>query len=114
MKLGVGYHFGEWWGQGIRRGYGLAEKRFSLFNTSKWYDDSVRPSCCRVVPILYRGLFDTNVIVETLESLKLNGSVAAPGFMRPEGVVIFHTASGVMFKKTIEKDEMPKRLIGEE
>src|SRR5436305_1822690 len=34
MKLGVGHHFGEWWGSGIQRGYGLTkgEKRFSLFN----------------------------------------------------------------------------------
>lgn len=31
--LGPGYHYGEWWGQGIQRGYGLKERRFSLFNT---------------------------------------------------------------------------------
>ena len=38
LKLGPGRHFGEWWGSGIQRGYGLAkgEKRFSLFNVSKW------------------------------------------------------------------------------
>src|SRR4051812_11997087 len=27
FKLGVGRHFGEWWGNGIQRGYGLKEKR---------------------------------------------------------------------------------------
>ncbi len=34
LKLGAGRHFGEWWGSGIQRGYGLqkGEKRFSLFN----------------------------------------------------------------------------------
>jgi len=32
LKLGPGRHFGEWWGQGIQRGYGLKEKRLSLFN----------------------------------------------------------------------------------
>ncbi len=38
--LGVGLHFGEWWGSGINRGYGLpkGEKRFSLFNTSRYAD----------------------------------------------------------------------------
>ena len=41
MTLGVGFHYGEWWGQGIQRGYGLKEKRFSLFNTSRWSDDTV-------------------------------------------------------------------------
>src|SRR4051812_25155287 len=34
--LGPGRHYGEWWGNGIQRGYGLKAKRFSLFNTSRW------------------------------------------------------------------------------
>src|SRR4051812_31897860 len=36
MKLGPGRHYGEWWGAGIQRRYGLKEKRFSLFNVSRW------------------------------------------------------------------------------
>ena len=48
LRLGHGRHFGEWWGQGIQRKYGLSEKRFSLFNVSRWADD--RPKCCHVVP----------------------------------------------------------------
>ena len=36
LKLGVGFHYGEWWGQGIQRGYNLKEKRFSLFNVQRW------------------------------------------------------------------------------
>lgn len=28
--------------------------------------------------------------------------------MTPEGVVVFHSAQGVLFKKTLEKDEEPK------
>jgi hypothetical protein len=38
MTLGPGRHFGEWWGLGIQRGYGLQEKRFSLFATHRWRD----------------------------------------------------------------------------
>src|SRR6476660_3621224 len=34
--LGPGDHYGEWWGQGTQRGYGLKEKRFSLFNAPRW------------------------------------------------------------------------------
>lgn len=109
MKLGVGWHYGEWWGSGIQRGYGLKEKRFSLFNVSRWADDAVRPACCHVVPELWRGIFDTNIINEQLDILKRTGSRAAHGFMRPEGIVIYHTAKGFLFKKTIEKDEVPKR-----
>ena len=111
LQLGPGKHFGEWWGMGIQRGYGLAEKRFSLFNTSRWTEN--RPACCSVVPILYQGCFDTLSVNICLEQLKDEGSRAAPGFMRPEGVVIFHIAANMMFKKTIEKDDMPKSLSKE-
>lgn len=106
--LGPGRHFGEWWGSGIQRRYGLNEKRFSLFNTSRWNDDMVRPKCCHVVPVLYEGLFDTIMIQECLNELKRSGSRAAPGFARPEGIVIFHKAANLCFKQTIEKDEEPK------
>lgn len=106
--LGVGSHFGEWWGMGIQRKYGLPEKRFSLFNTHRWADDAVRPKCCHVVPVLYEGMFNTDEIQHTLEHLAIQGSQAAPGFMKPEGIVIFHKAANMLFKKTIEKDEEPK------
>lgn len=105
--LGVGTHYGEWWGAGIQRRYGLAEKRFSLFNVARWTDD-VRPACCHVVPTLYRGAFDSREIDRVLGDLAERGSFAAPGFMKPEGVVVWHTAARVMFKRTIEKDAEPK------
>ncbi len=107
LLLGVGQHFGEWWGQGIQRGYGLTEKRFSLFNASRWGDDAVRPECCHVVPTLYAGSFDTGAVDSCLRLLT-DGSIAAPGFKNPEGVIVFHTASGHLYKKTIQKDEAPK------
>lgn len=113
LKLGPGRHFGEWWGKGIQRNYGLNEKRFSLFNTIRWNDDSVRPSCCHVVPVIKEGIFDTNMILEALSLLEKNGSYAAPGFMNPEGIVVFHTASNMMFKKTIKHDDIPKSKIRE-
>lgn len=102
-ELGPGRHFGEWWGQGIQRNYGLKEKRFSLFNVSRWNKDNI-PDCCNIVPILYEGIFDTNKIEDVLNELKVNGSKAAPGFMKPEGIVIYHTQANIMFKKTIEND----------
>ena len=107
--LGPGRHYGEWWGGGIQRGYGLREKRFSLFNVSRWNDSNV-PPCCSVVPTLYRGMFDFDAIGGCLRLLETGGSLASPGFMRPEGIVIYHTHSGVLFKKTLEKDEAPKGL----
>lgn len=108
LTLGPGSHFGEWWGAGIQRRYGLTEKRFSLFNVGRWGE--LRPACCHVVPVLYRGNFDTAAIEECLNRLRAEGSVAAPGFMNPEGVVVFHLAGRVGFKKTLHKDELPKAL----
>ena len=110
LKLGPGRHFGEWWGQGIQRRYGLDHKRFSLFNVDRWTDD-VRPACCLIVPVLYKGAFDTATIEGVLKYLAANGSCAAPGFMKPEGIVVWHVAANFGFKKTIEKDEVPKSLL---
>jgi len=129
VHLGPGRHFGEWWGKGINRNYGLADRQFSLFNVSRW-DQSVYkklnadkmdkgkpvevppwvppPLGCEVVPVLYHDAFYTDAVRDNLECLRLDGSVAAPGYMNPEGIVIFHTASGHLYKKTVENDEKPK------
>jgi len=110
LKLGPGRHFGEWWGSGIQRGYGLKEKRFSLFNIKKWADNSKRPKCCYVVPLIYTGPFDTDHINDVIAELAYFGSFAAPGFMRPEGIVIFHSAGSYLFKKTVLNDEKGKEI----
>lgn len=122
LQLGPGRHFGEWWGGKIQRGYGLTEKRFSLFNTSRWLDthhhigDPLEPvgklqwapPCCHVVPVLFQGMFSDRVVDNMVNLLRERGSHAAPGFMQPEGIVAYHVATGVLFKKTLEKDEAPK------
>jgi hypothetical protein len=106
--LGPGYHYGEWWGNGINRGYGLAEKRFSLFNVSRWGNTdatNVRPSCCDVVPVLGETAgFEKDAANDILAELRIHGSRAAPGFMKPEGVIAYHTAAGQYFKVTCERD----------
>jgi hypothetical protein len=109
VELGVGKHYGEWWGVGIGRKYNLFERRFSLFNTSRWKDQPL--TVCQLVPVLYEGPFNTAIIQDCLNELVKTGSKAAPEFMKPEGVVIFHKASQYVFKKTIEKDSEPKGLV---
>jgi hypothetical protein len=106
LALGPGRHYGEWWGSGIQRGYGLekGEKRFSLFNVHRWSGDE-RPACCSVVPTLYQGAFVTDAVETALADLRANGSRAAPGFMKPEGVIVFHPQGRIFFKKTVERDE---------
>lgn len=114
--LGPGRHFGEWWGSSIQRAYGLTkgERRFSLFNTDRWEesaDDLASVDGLGVVPVLYRGRFDNAKVDEIVEGLRANGSVAAPGFTRPEGVVVFLPAARQGFKVLCENDELPKGLV---
>jgi hypothetical protein len=111
--LGEGVHFGEWWGSGIQRGYGLpkGERRFSLFNVHRYAhvtetDHGV--SGLGVVPVLWEGGFSTAAVEDALVALTLTGSHAAPGFDRPEGVIVFHSAAGSVFKALIENDDKPK------
>mgnify|MGYP001600512295 CR=1 FL=1 len=129
IGLGAGRHYGEWWGKGIQRAYGLAEKRFSLINCIRWAEigaelqlipqadpriiksQQYAPVCCHVVPKLWCGQFDKMNIDTIISELQHSGSIASPGFMRPEGVIIFHIAGNVAFKKTIEKDDIPKGRV---
>lgn len=120
--LGPGWHRGEWWGLGIQRNYGLTERRWSLFNTTRWclHDQSpqrietqdpriekyqdVLPPCCHLVPVLYEGPFRTPMVFQCLQSLEVKGSAAARNFAKPEGVVVYHTAGNVAFKVTLGND----------
>lgn len=98
-KLGPGHHYGEWWGLGIQRGYGLQEKRFSLFNTRRWGEHNPNtPNCCHVVPIL-----PADSAEQVVQFLKQNGSVAAPGWQRPEGAVMYEPDTDTCFKIIIDK-----------
>jgi hypothetical protein len=122
MQLGPGRHFGEWWGRGIQRNYGLSERRFSLFNVIRWClygltpqpiptadprivkTQEILPQCCHLVPVLYRGMFSNLAADMELHKLEKWGSIAARGFLKPEGIVVFHIAGNVGFKKTIGND----------
>ena len=106
--LGAGYHYGEWYGAGIQRTYGLTEKRFALFNASLWNSNHLPPACCEIVPVLGAGFEADGVVKRLLAELIAGGSRAVPGFMKPEGVVVFHTAAGTLQKVLIEGDDMPK------
>lgn len=125
--LGPGRHFGEWWGPGIgKRKYPIPERRLSLFNVHIFTEhgtepklvsavtgrmQTVLPPCCGLVPVLYEGVFDTGVIDSVVDRLREHGSVAVPGFRRPEGVIVFHAAANMYFKRTCEHDDIPKSLI---
>jgi hypothetical protein len=130
--LGPGHHFGEWWGAGIQRKYGLTngDKRFSMFNTIRWCMhgtqpgeisqanpkaepkmQDVLPPCCGLVPVLYDEGFSTDRCDRALDDLRIGGSRAVPGYMDPEGIVVFHVAANKAFKKTLKNDGVPKGQV---
>lgn len=102
-KLGIGVHYGEWAGPGINSGEGLSERRFVLFNHEKFPPERPLPPQTVVVPVLYEGPLDSTKIDIAMEELKTQGSKLAPGFMRPEGVVI--NINGTRYKKVFDPEE---------
>jgi hypothetical protein len=96
--LGDGRHYGEYWGSGIQRTYGLTtgDKRFSRFNSARWasardHFESLGIGLS-VVPTLFHGkvgpLGIEGAIERSLATLRHEGSQAQPGFMNPEGVIV--------------------------
>lgn len=106
--LGEGRHYGEWWGSGIQRGYDRKDRTFSLFNTGRWNKKEVESlSGLSVVPVLYSGDFEDKRIDGVMDSLRL-GSIAAPNYGKPEGIIIYHSQIKQLFKRTFEQDESGK------
>jgi len=103
--LGPGTHYGEWWGVGIGRGYGLTERRWSLFNTHRPLPVGL-PANIGIVPVLYHRQADLfngswGNIPEVVRALRQNGSRAVPGYMKPEGVVL--TINNQLYKVVFDK-----------
>lgn len=106
--LGEGYHYGEWYGAKIGRKYGLSERRFALFNVGRYGDLDLSPvPNLETVPVLYTGPFDTYNAMAVYGELMETGSRAVPGFMQPEGIIVYHTASKQVYKVT-DRGDLPK------
>lgn len=114
--LGYGKHYGEWWGRGIQRGYDQDTNHFSLFRPWRYEDmigEDSEVEGLRVVPTLYaggaEGLLTTSIILATLEK---EGSKAAPGYMRPEGIIIQSALTQSTYKAFTWDDGLPKSTKG--
>lgn len=108
LKMGSGLFYGEFAGLGIQRGYNKKEKKLVLFSARVFAPGFVKPDCCDIVPILNKGILSDKLIDDTLTALKENGSVWSPGFMKPEGIIVYHTQSGNVYKVLIENDHLAK------
>jgi hypothetical protein len=101
-RLGPGRHYGEWWGSGIGRRYDKQDRTFSLFDTHRFMGGVPEGCPVSVVPLLCINSPDIGVLDACIEKLRQTGSVAAPGFMRPEGVVV--RIGKVLWKEILDKD----------
>ena len=101
MKLGHGYHYGEWYGLGIQRGYQLNEKRFALFNTYRPIESM--PEGVSKVPILYQGAYTETILRELESNLRTKGSNITPGYMNVEGMVVYFQQTKRLVKWSINK-----------
>lgn len=116
--LGPGRHFGEWVGPKIGpRNYGLTENHLYLFNPR--HAEAVEASGLdrlHIVPQLgIWDTFDSELIGSILNLLVQVGSQIAPArkFVRPEGIIIYHSASNQVFKVLADNDDLPKGKASE-
>lgn len=109
--LGPGRHFGEWWGQGIQHGYGMDERRFSLFNVHRYAGIGTdSKGLLSTVPTLYAGPYSEDEIHRCLADLRNGGSYLTTWHSDAEGVIVYHSASSQVYKVLIEADDVPKSL----
>ena len=103
--LGNGRHYGEWYGNGIQRNYGMSEKRFALFNPRRYEQNPhiVESDLIDICPALYYGVYTADIVAEVMETLHQKGSTLVPGFMQPEGVIL--RIGDNLFKETFEFSE---------
>ena len=95
-ELKRGYHYGEWFGLGINRGYDLDENRFALFNP---YSQS---EICMNVPQL--GSFDglAEGVGQCTDQLS-HGSYISPTLGYPaEGMVVYAEKARLYWKIIFE------------
>lgn len=100
-KLGPGYHYGEWVGKGINRGYDIEPKNLFMFNP-RWGNQG--PDCVDVVPLLGTCKFNEleHMLLNIKDDLLLNGSTLNPN-TKAEGVMVFFREFGHYMKVIYDK-----------
>lgn len=97
VKLGHGYHYGEWAGPGIQKNpHKLEQKTFYLFNTSR--PQETLPDCVKMVPVLYQGPYSPEVVDQVMreEIDEENGD---------EGIIVYFHEFRTSLKKTVRDPE---------
>lgn len=125
--LGYGYHYGEWYGEGIQKNpLGIEGKRFALFHATKYTEgngfDLEKVDGLETVPLLHHGQCDVWTIPNIMQDLELYGSKVEgarthqePGFLdmnvtytraaQAEGIVIWNNETRTRTKMLLEVND---------
>lgn len=131
--LGYGYHYGEWYGQGIQKNpLGIEGKRFALFHATKYTlengFDLERVDGLETVPLLFHGQANLYTIPNIIQELEIYGSkvagakkehkeVEVPGIgdmvhyfvaAPAEGVIVWHKETQQKYKILLKDDAFHK------
>lgn len=123
--LGYGYHYGEWFGEGIQKNpLGIEGKRFALFHATKYTEDNGyelnKVDGLETVPLLFHGQAQFDTLAEVIHGLSAFGSrvqgaqthwdegltmdVAADA----EGVIVWHKETQQKYKILLKDDAFHK------
>ncbi len=128
--LGFGYHYGEWFGEGIQKNpLGIEGKRFALFHPTKYTEangfELSKVDGLETVPLLHHGQCDVWTIPNIMQDLDTYGSkvvgaartaINVPGieevaFHRAadaEGIIIWNNETKTRTKMLLENDAFHK------
>ncbi len=102
--------YGEWFGSGIQRGYGLKDKFFMPFSTF-YAEKLIEYQVPNIVKpnIMYTGKFSQEIANTCMQTLT-NGSLVIPEFKRPEGIVIHFPKYNFRLKQTFEGSKWEQNI----
>lgn len=131
--LGYGYHYGEWFGEGIQKNpLGIEGKRFALFHATKYTEqngyDLNKVDGLETVPLLFHGQANASTIPTVLSDLltygtKVVGAKAEdvrsgiPGLetevvyrkaAEAEGIIVWHKETQQKYKILLKDDAFHK------
>lgn len=128
--LGFGYHYGEWFGEGIQKNpLGIEGKRFALFHPTKYNEKNgyelSKVDGLETVPLLHSGQCDVWTIPDIMADLQDNGSKVVGAALRTyespiiegftyevaaeaEGIIIWNNETKTRTKMLLENDAFHK------
>lgn len=117
--LGIGYHYGEWYGEGIQKNpLGIGGRHFGLFNAWHWgrpenLDSLSMVPGLTVVPTLFDGTkndADIYTLPRIVEDLAYYGSSVQGSnpLAKPEGIIVWHRGTNTRYKILLDNDHLHK------